>query len=484
MHSAISAAIAYIEASEAAGTPTELLASIKSDRVNNLKSMLGKTKPSLEDTTAAISLIGSTTAFIQEQKQSLLGAIHTKVQTSSIDNNEGADASKAQAHRYVENYITDALYTILGNTAIPEEERIDAFVDFLQLRNGCKFPDVASRKRFIAIIFLCAGTRATASALKACYDKFAVTNIRKRKFRQHVPTTMRTFPENPKDFVSLHPCLYLEGQPYTTSRLSSSEIDEVVAMTSARKTNNLIACRTLDRSDASVVLPVGPHAHGAGSSMDMPSSMMQMMGHMMQMMHGSNVRRDPGESPVNFTFGPYGAPRPRTQIQDGPSFGGAGGPGASHGGPPPLPDSSETDEVTERVDECEHQKDGEDDDIDAMISNKLAKVAKDGPKKVGKLPVKKQAKKGGKSQAKKCVEDNAFPLNKPPKVGTPLPLSFNGCRVYGSDAKYRVVPFPGKSPYDKEFGFKAADKSKAWARVIAYCKQPEIPTTSANALPK
>ena len=489
MHSAISAAIAYIEVSQAAGTSEEILTSITKNRLDNLRSMLGKSTPSLDDTTAAISLVGSTKAFNHEQKQALLGAIHTKVQSSSLDGDEGADTTKAQSHKYVENYLTEALYNILDNKDIPEVERIEAFVDFLQLRNGCKFPDVSSRKRFVAIISLCNGTNATAKALKASYDKFAEINIRKRKLRVLAPTTMKVFPENPKEFASLHPCSYLEGQPYVVSRLSSSMIDEVVGMTSARKTNSLIN----SKSEAPATLPV--HSGVVSSTdvmhMDGVKQGFQMMGQMMQMMMGSSGRRGAEEPHVNFRFGPYGGSPSRLHLSDGPSSAGAGRPGASSGGlscPPPgdgsQANSKESGGTDVGVDEA-----CEEDEIDAMITQKRVNFKGLKPRgKKGAKVMKSRAKKGAKFIAKDDTvkkvtkQDATFPLNKPPKFGTALPLTFNGCRVCSGGNRYRVVPFPSKSVYDRAFKFKKGDEARAWKDVLAFCKKPTIPSTSSNAI--
>jgi len=60
---AIGAAIEYIEASAKAGTPAEMMITIQKDRVDNLKSMPGRMPPDLQDTTDAISTLGSTLAF-------------------------------------------------------------------------------------------------------------------------------------------------------------------------------------------------------------------------------------------------------------------------------------------------------------------------------------------------------------------------------------------------------------------------------------
>ena len=122
----------------------------------------------------------------------------------------------------------------------------------------------------------------------------------------------------------------------------------------------------------------------------------------------------------------------------------------------------------------------EEDDIDAMIGP--LKVPKPGstalkiPKK-GILPAAKKTIKK-KPSANAIVE---FDIAKPPKYGTPLPCVFNGCRIYSSPERYRVVPFPGKSVYDKAW-LKKDNGQTAWKLVIDYCKKASIPKDSVNVL--
>ena len=88
MQSAIRAAIEYIEASHAAGTPADTMVDVTSHRVDNLRAMLGKSSPSIGECTASIVLVGHATVFSQCQKQALLSAIHTMMNNCSTDDAE------------------------------------------------------------------------------------------------------------------------------------------------------------------------------------------------------------------------------------------------------------------------------------------------------------------------------------------------------------------------------------------------------------
>ena len=86
---------------------------------------------------------------------------------------------------------------------------------------------------------------------------------------------------------------------------------------------------------------------------------------------------------------------------------------------------------------------------------------------------------------KKAIDKkhDCYPKDKPPKYGVELPCFYNGCKIYGALSSFRVVPFPGKSVYDRQFFFKDNKGALAqWDLLIKYCKKPVIPSTSANAI--
>ena len=126
----------------------------------------------------------------------------------------------------------------------------------------------------------------------------------------------------------------------------------------------------------------------------------------------------------------------------------------------------------------DEDEDEVEDEIDRMIAKGSA-TSKATSKKRSSEPSKA---KPSLKKPRAEVGDNAFEKNKPPKFGTQLPLVFNKCRVYESPGKYRVVPFPGQSRYDKSFSFGTKSKSDVWKDVIEYCKKPSIPKDSKNAI--
>jgi hypothetical protein len=73
-----------------------------------------------------------------------------------------------------------------------------------------------------------------------------------------------------------------------------------------------------------------------------------------------------------------------------------------------------------------------------------------------------------------------FDRSSPPKFGTQCPCVFNNCRIYEVSTKFRVVPAPDRSAYDRGFQFTAATKKDVWNTLIKYCRDPFIPKDSKN----
>jgi hypothetical protein len=242
MQGAIKAAIDYIDVSVRAGTQAPMLATITEHRVQNLKLMLGRMPNDLLDMTCAISTLGSTTAFTQEQRSSLVQAIHAKMQAD--DGGLKNVDTKAQSHPFIENYLTSTLWDQLFDKSLPEDERCHHFVNLLHMRNGCKYLDVASRRRAVAIITLASGHKLTPHGAKACFDLFANVNVKMRGsmrgIRTHIPCTVKNFPMDPQNFMALYPDMYHAADPPITSRFSRAKIDEVWTSVPARQNNKLL----------------------------------------------------------------------------------------------------------------------------------------------------------------------------------------------------------------------------------------------------
>ena len=67
-----------------------------------------------------------------------------------------------------------------------------------------------------------------------------------------------------------------------------------------------------------------------------------------------------------------------------------------------------------------------------------------------------------------------------PALEKTAPINHHGCRIYTSvaDKKWRVMPKPGESLYDKGFAW-GADPQAKWRKLLDYCEEPALPPSHA-----
>jgi hypothetical protein len=493
MQGAVKAAIDYIDVSVRAGTQEPMLVTIRENRMQNLKLMLGRmSSVDLLDMTTAISTLGSTTAFTDEQRSSMIQSIHAKMQGD--DGGATGVVGKAQTHPFIENYLTSKLWDQLHDKSLSEHDRVQLFVNHLHNRNGCKYPDVPSRRRFVAIIELASGNKRTPHGSKACFDLFATVNAKMRSVRAHIPCTVKSFPIDPQDFMLLYPNIYDADDPPITSRFSRAKIDEVWTSVPARQNNKLLATQSDTRIASLPACTMIDDPMRQMIENPMMMTMMRALGNLANMGQPSGRDMRPG-APCTIDFRrdpPTPAAEPSLYRPELPAL--SNGDGSSQ----ELP--TDTAAAHLKTSTTIHE------DLDTMITAGLkappkAKVPKEEKKRGGnaKDDADHVDKRGGDGKGKKrdvdahdhvdsrapkranTTKDYGTNLKTPPKLaGLILPCFFNKCKIYGTDKKFRVYPRPNESKYDKGFVFTAATKAKVWEKVIEYCKHPGIPKTSSN----
>lgn len=481
MFAVVTGAVGYLTAMGTAGAQAGMMKDMANDRVDNIISMLGKCDAIIEDCTKAINLIGTVCVFDVEQKAKLLSAFHTRMQTSRVvDVDDRGISTKAQRNTFLEFYLTAQVWDKLLDNTSNEYARVDCIVDHLQCVLGIKFPDVETRKRVTAIVHVANDNTRDAFALKATYDLFASTNCRKRKLRQHTLCKMTLYPIDPKAFLALNPGAFPDATPPVPSRFASSIIDDLASMVPARGTNFLLKKRhTLmtQQQQQPTIVPTGTGIDMGNTGMSQHMQMFQsMMGMFQSMQHGQVPSLTVHTNRASREPRSLGDAEPDDRDEALPQH-----TGASHiaSSARALMDCPQTEvPATPTREEME-------DDIDKMMGRSVQhgpNQADSPPKtaKSGKRPAAKaSAKKAGIVKSHITKPSSAIiehPKNKPPKFGAAFPLVYNGCKVYKSLDRLRVVPFPGQSVYDRQY---AAD-DEHWTELIKYCQKPFIPTTSKN----
>ena len=470
MQSVLQATIEYIKATKLTGLCSEAdLDTIIADRVQNLVMVFAKSDGNnMTESAATITLLSESNIFSEEQKKVLMKAI----QSSSTSDGTKSTRGPGQTNTFFEHYMTASIYEKLRNQT--EQDKIRTIVEFAQNTLGLRHPDVPTRKRIVACVVLSAGMQSSFDDLKCIYDSFSTYNVKYRKAMPHLTSSCSIFPRDPSEFMRLHPGRFAEDDMPVACRIDAAKLTHIATIVPVRKTNSMLADASKSPTDAIVLQKKTPTNAPL-------MQMQQCFAGMMQMIMNNQSKH----TPIRFVG-------PSTASTDSPSSPEPSNssqplalpaPPTSHAplalpAPPVLPVSpAPAPQIG-----CDPANDEDDDEIEDEIDRMIAKGSATSKATSKKRPSEPSAAKLPLKKPRKEADDNAFAKNNPPKFGTKLPLVFNKCRVYESPGKYRVVPFPGQSRYDKSFSFVTKSKPDVWKDVIEYCKKPSIPKDSKNAI--
>jgi hypothetical protein len=473
---AVNASIAYIRASRSAGTKAEDMPEIMAGQVASLKTVIVNAQYDTADATSAMIVLGDA-PFVDEHRADLVAHIHAKTQSGA--SNVGGpmkNSNAAQVHRFLYNYMTSAIWDKQADRNCTEMDRVSDMVTLCH-RIGLYFPDVTSRKIIVAIMILAHGTSPSPRGAKAMYDLFATINNDRRPLKKHAATTMSIYPEKITSFIDVHPTLYAADAQPVVSRLSKNDVDDLASTIPVRKTSALL------RTDACMNTSMNLPTIGMPSSSNANPMLMNMFMTMMRNATGGADARD-GDTPLTML-----RRRGMMQLTDSAPHQHA----LTDERQPLLAAIGDQSSVTDSAgasSDCHHDahiaagiatpvgNSGVETDIDALLDAGLG--ARQPPAKKPKLATAVAAVMKKPARATAATAVAIFDRSSPPKFGTQCPCIFNKCKIYEASTKFRVVPAPDRSAYDKPFTFNAASKKTAWASLIKYCLNPSIPKGSKN----
>ena len=498
---AIKASIAYVRASEVAGTPGEAMDTVKEHQVANLRAMIAKMPICVSDATQAINVI-TDSPFSADHRMELMNAVHAKAQGGCVLSDVRVAAKATQQHLFIFNYLTEPCWVKQADRSASE---LDRTIDMVTLCHqiGLFFPDVLTMKTIVATMTLARDSSPTAAGCKALFDLLNMQNKQRRPLKKHAAVTASVFPESVLEFIALNATAYGDDKP-VASRVSAKEVALLAPTLAARKTHNLLkpspfAVRPSMQLDAApsnanhlaMMAQMQDWFRGFScrSQPTSPATSLHRSGSLLALTDGSV---DGAETQVvDHRTPPAKLRRLGAHIWDDtiPSD-------AAHAAPAGAAAASEAADASEGAAASEAATvptEGAafdlDDVLDASLSAEKEKKAKAKAKKAPtekKAPAAKKAKAKAKAAAKvlkpsvlKTPEPPVWTHGPPPKFGTELPCEYNGCKIYKGADKFRVMPKPGKSKYDKSFAFKPTEAA-AWRKVIEFCKKPTIPSDSVN----
>ena len=481
MEGAIGAAIEFINVSVRAGSHGAMLDVLVSNQVSHLKHMFSRMSVSVPEATKAISLLDDRAPFSLSQKSELLEAIHTTAANSS--DVTVAVNGKTQTNIFFYNYIPEWAWTIFLDKDSSEDDRVHTSVDILHI-TGNRYPCDDTKKVMVATMLAAFGGRVTHQSAHAMFKLIGTVNTIKRVPRKDEPLTMKRFPQNVKEFLSLHPNCYPPDKLPVVNRISEQIIRDTVPFVASRKNNALLKSST--PSDAIVAAP-SCHPNGMMAPNQIQAMMHASIVQGMSQLFGRMCGGDDGDLPNLRT----NVKRPRTVAPDALTFSSPNGANDNRSsGRSAHIEPEASDAVTESHDDDEIGLDATSAmaDVDGMISTAVAGATAKAKAKAKPTAASPKVCKAKPAMATppctpmKVKKGSPHTYDSRPKFGTPCPMTYKGCKVYDAATKsmWRVVPKPGQSPYDKQFKYGGKAKAKVWLDVLKYCERPTIPSTSAN----
>jgi hypothetical protein len=458
----IKATIGYLRVSDASGLSEEMRAQGADNQVRNLKSIIARTNIDIGDATRAFTTINES-PLSAPHKQELLHAVHTRV-GAPLSSTTDSD-NKGQHHKYIFNYMTEAVW---HKQCDPSCSELDRCIDMVKLCHqiGLYFPDAITVKTIVSTMLMAHGTSPTPFGAKALYDLFVSQNKQRRPLKKFAAMSEQVFPESVEAFIDLHPDKYHAAAKPVRSRVSSQEVTFLAPTLAARSTHTFL------RSSTTMQTGMQPAFHmGAASSSMMPANPMnQMMMLAQHMVNAMQPRQD-------IVFPTRNIQRAQTvlALTDGTDHGDRSD--AVGGGADGVGGDAATLESEDKRSELDKLLDI------SLSAGKTVKIGKATPKKKT-APAAVAAPKTAvvKSVLKKPAASESLPVftaSSPPKIGTPCPFIFLGCKVLCTSTAYRVFPKPGQSVYDKSIKH-ISDKPAAFKAMIEFCKNPSIPKDSKN----
>jgi hypothetical protein len=471
----IKAAIDYLRVAEASGISDDMRAQGVDNQIRNIKSIIAHTSIDIGDATRAFTTI-SESSLSAPHKQELLHAVHTRV-GAPLSSTTDSD-NKGQQHKYIFNYMTEAGWQKQCDPNCSELERC---IDMIKLCHqiGLYFPDVITLKTIVSTMLMAHGTSPTPLGAKALYDLFVSQNKQRRPLKKFADMSEQVFPESVASFIELHPDKYHEAAKPVRSRVSGQEVTFLAPTLAARNTHTFL--RSSSASTMQTGMQPAFHMGAASSSMNTMNPMMMLAQHMFNAMQ---PRQDCVFSPMqDGVFSPRRSPR----AQQAPALTDESVHGDSSGAPLPLKDKGD-DADGVGGDATTLGSEDKRSELDKLLdinlnAGKPVKIGAPTPKKKPTPPAVASPKT---PVVKSCLKKPAasesllvFTAHSPPKLGTPCPFMFLGCKVLCTASAYRVFPKPGKSVYDKSFKH-SPSKATAFKAMIEFCKKPSIPKDSKN----
>ena len=484
------------------GNPT--VVKLRDDQFAHLRSTWTAMSTTIDDATQTLEMIGNLSGvFTDDQLQALATMVATKVSGNMASaTTTSVTRRQPQTHKYLYNYLTASDCETL-KSPVDITRKLTTIVD-RSLALGLRHPNELTMTGALAVVAVYGGYSWSPSEQ---YNRLQELKALWKSRRQvsNVDQTLSNYPVDANDFKAAYPQLYTAE--LAICDIPSVQFEATRLSMATRKTHRSVNIQSPSQSSQGVPAVVNNYPDWAKHAVFA----------MLQSFATPAVEGAPG---LRVFTPPRRVPEPRA-LENTPSVAAGSSevlasalelpivPRAPVDTPAALEDGSRgapksLQEVSAEVRSALAARrgrptdDGQSghgtaDDDDSVVTGALPKKARTEPTvpvDIRKRQTKSQPKIKAKAKSKSVVvasgtrgNPQVFSRQNPPampKLGQVPPIEYCGCRVYSSaaDKKWRVLPRPGKSLYDKSFfGGQSAE------RVLGSCARVLSQTGVASEAP-
>ena len=221
-------------------------------RVLHFQEMLPHLEKNAKDAMQAQKALQKKTAsFTDEQRHRMGMAISMLMKSSEVG--PSGFVTKFQNHKYLESYMTEPMWRLAQDKTVDWDTKLERAADFM-LQIGVPNPNDDTVKRAVSINALCHGATMTP---EVAYEHVHLLRTKLVNKRQLKPCgqSMKEFPQDPVEFMRLHPRVYLDSERPIASRLDSEAIRQLMRkdVMPTRNTNKLIRSQAAASSSQSAL---------------------------------------------------------------------------------------------------------------------------------------------------------------------------------------------------------------------------------------
>ena len=248
---------------------------------SQLPAMIGRIKalPSIlmDDATAASNHRSTMHEFLNpDQTKEVANVIKSIANSSGVADVTNANGTHTQRHDWVHFYLTAMLWGAMCSMD-HYKNKFKLLATFLVNNLGLRHPDERTKKLCVCIVHLAGNMEVHP---ESAYDHIRDFSDAMDSARDSIKNiqTMKVFPQDPREFMSIYPTAYGDGQP-DDCKIDLNQLRDKFRkeVTPSRSTNNRVKSKPAPSTVDSQIVARQPLMHMGGMEMSLFSILQQFM---------------------------------------------------------------------------------------------------------------------------------------------------------------------------------------------------------------